>query len=173
MTAGDNGIGGTEGTGGIGTTDNFLEINTDVRQGFGGVTGALFAFDTAAGLGHTDGIFLTEVKRAQDTAAALGGTEIDGTNALQVNTVDTKGDATLATASGSIRDARNNGAGDDAADVFANTINLFAVGAASATRPLAQPAGQRQQRPGGRLAVLPGGRHHRRPGYQQHLPDRD
>ena len=42
--------------------------------------------------------------------------------------VDTKGNVTLATTSGSIRDARNNGTGDDLANVFANTVNLFAVG---------------------------------------------
>ena len=128
MTAGNNGIGGAEDLGGIGTPNNFLEINVDVRQGAGGVVGSLQAYDTAAGLGNTAGVFVTEVKRAQDVLAALGGPEADGTNALQVHTVDTKGNVTLATTSGSIRDARNNGTGDDLANVFANTVNLFAVG---------------------------------------------
>src|SRR5262249_16169796 len=57
MTAGDNAITGTpadrSGTGGIGTPDNFLEINVNVRNGSGVNLGVLRAFDTAAGLGNT------------------------------------------------------------------------------------------------------------------------
>ncbi|HYC45994.1 MAG TPA: hypothetical protein VED01_10995 [Burkholderiales bacterium] len=129
MIAGDNGIGGEEGTGGIGTPDNFLEINVDVLQGAGGITGSLQAYDTAAGLAPaTQGVFLTEVRRAGDVEAALGGKEAIGTNALQIHTVDTKGDASLANTSGSVRDARNNGTGDSAADVFANTVDIYANG---------------------------------------------
>jgi len=124
MTAGDNGIGGVEGQGGVGTRSNFLEINVDVLDGAGPDLGVLRAFDTASGF-NTEGIFITEVLRAGDVAAVLG-TETAGD--LKVHTVDTKGDVSLATQNGSIVDARNNGAGDDAADVFGNTINLFAQG---------------------------------------------
>lgn len=124
MTAGDNGIGGQEGTGGIGTRSNFLEINVDVLNGAGSNLGVLRAFDTASGF-NTEGIFITEVLRAGDVAAVLGA---ETAGDLKVHTVDTKGDVTLATQNGSIVDARNNGAGDDAADVFGNTINLFAQG---------------------------------------------
>lgn len=124
MTAGDNGIGGVEGQGGIGQRSNFLEINTDIVNGAGGIVGSVRALDTSSGF-NTQGIFLTEVLRAGDVAAVLGG---ETTGDLKVHTIDTKGDVTLSTQAGSIVDARNNGAGDDAADVLGNTVNLYAVG---------------------------------------------
>ena len=124
MRAGNNGIGGIEGTGGIGTRSNFLETNVDVLNGAGAGLGVLRAFDVDSGF-NTEGIYLTEVLRGGDVAAVLGA---EFTGDLKVHTVDTKGDVTLATQAGSIVDARNSGVGDDAADVFGNTINLFAQG---------------------------------------------
>ena len=47
---------------------------------------------------------------------------------MEIDTVNTHGDVSLATVAGSLVDARNNGAGDDAANVIGNTINLFALG---------------------------------------------
>ncbi|MGH6643760.1 MAG: hypothetical protein ACRED3_13800, partial [Bradyrhizobium sp.] len=47
---------------------------------------------------------------------------------MEIDTVNTHGDVSLATVAGSLVDARNNGAGDDAANVIGNTINLYAVG---------------------------------------------
>ena len=122
MTAGNNGIGGMEGQGGIGTPDNFLEINTNVLNGTPGV---LNAFDTAAGLGNTYGIFITEVVRGTELAALLGAESVGD---LEVDTVRTVGDVSLTTDPGSIVDARNGGLGDDAANVIGNTINLYAEG---------------------------------------------
>ena len=88
---------GTGGAGGgVGTAANFLEIDS---------TGVTTITDTASAT--TAGVFVTET---------IGD--------LKVKTVDTKGDATLATVSGSILDARNDGN----ADVIANTINLRALG---------------------------------------------
>jgi hypothetical protein len=126
MTAGNNQITGSgadkSGRGGVGTPGNFLEINVD---GIGGALGVLNVTDTAsattafsystppfnpAGSG-TYGVFLTET---------VGDMKID--------TVDTHGDVTLSTAAGSLVDARNGGAGDDAANVIGNTINLYALG---------------------------------------------
>ena len=106
MTAGNNGLGSLEGTGGIGHPGNFLEINVDQNLG---TLGVLNAFDTAAA--STLGVFLTET-----------------TGDMKIHTVTTNGDASLVTRAGSLVDARNGGAGDDAADVIANTVDLKAVG---------------------------------------------
>jgi hypothetical protein len=127
MTAGDNKITGVtandqSGRGGIGTPGNFLEVNENAN---GAPLGVLNATDTAsatksyvtlsppfdpAGTG-TFGVFMTET--AGD---------------MEVDTVNTKGNVSLATVSGSIVDARKGGMGDDAANVIGNTINLFAKG---------------------------------------------
>src|SRR5262249_26214297 len=124
MTAGDSNITGTaadkSGRGGIGTPGNFLETNVDAN---GAPLGVLNATDTASDRAPfkvlsppfspapsgTYGIFLTET---------IGDMKID--------TVHTKGDVSLATVAGSLVDARNNGAGDDLANVIGNTIDLFA-----------------------------------------------
>ena len=106
MTAGMNSLGEAEGVGGIGERSNFLEINVDAD---GGPLGVLKAFDFAAPV--TDGVFLTE-------------TEGD----MKIHSVTTNGDASLVTRRGSLVDARNGGAGDDAADILANTVDLKAVG---------------------------------------------
>jgi hypothetical protein len=140
MTAGDSGITGNPAfdqsnpkQGGIGTSDNFLEINVDELYGSGSTLGVLTAHDTAAGLGHTDGIFITEVVRCLESKHWLGtapnvltyGTEVDD---LEVGLVETTGNVSLATDLGSIVDARNGGVGADTANVIGNTINLFADG---------------------------------------------
>ena len=106
MTAGMNSLGEAEGVGGIGERSNFLEINVDAA---GGPLGVLNAFDFAAPV--TDGVFLTE-------------TEGD----MKIDSVTTNGDASLVTRRGSLVDARNAGAGDDLANILANTVDLKAVG---------------------------------------------
>ena len=106
MTAGMNSLGEAEGIGGIGERGNFLEIDVDAA---GGPLGVLNAFDFAAPV--TDGVFLTE-------------TEGD----MKIDSVTTNGDASLVTRRGSLVDARNAGAGDDLADILANTVDLKAVG---------------------------------------------
>src|SRR5262249_13705634 len=143
MTAGDNGITkdpskDRSGTGGIGTPDNFLEINEDVLHGSGATLGVLNAFDIAPNV-TTQGIFLTEVQAGpephhwRDTSVTAVKNET--VSDLEVDTVNTKGDVSLATQTGSIVDARSpdgnpahRGQGDDAANVIGNTINLFAEG---------------------------------------------
>ncbi len=127
LTAGDSKITGTpagdkSGRGGVGTPGNFLEVNENAN---GAPLGVLNATDTAsattpyatlsppfdpAGTG-TFGVFLTET--AGD---------------MEVDTVNTRGNASLATVAGSIVDARSGGVGDDAANVIGNTVNLFARG---------------------------------------------
>ncbi len=115
MTAGLNSLGQAEGVGGIGERSNFLEINVDSTQTPGGV---LNAFDFAAPV--TDGVFLTET-----------------TGDMKIDSVTTNGDASLVTRNGSLVDARNGGAGDDLANVLANTIDLKAVnGSIGATNGL-------------------------------------
>src|SRR5262249_34588818 len=49
------------------------------------------------------------------------------TGDLEVDTVTTRADVSLATEHGSIVDARADGVGDDAANVIGNTINLYAA----------------------------------------------
>ena len=105
MTAGEQRPRAAEGVGGIGEPGNFLEITVNAD---GGPLGVLNAFDTNAAT--TQGVFLTQT---------VGDMEID--------TVTTKGDVSLVTRRGSLVDARNGGAGDDAANVIGNTIDLKAV----------------------------------------------
>ena len=130
MTAGNNLITGTvadkSGTGGVGLPGNFLETNVDVLYGSGATLGVLNVTDTAASVGGTLGVFITEVQRGLESVSLLGLSHI--VDDLQVDTVNTHGDVTLATAKGSIVDARNGGLGDDAANVIGNTIDLFANG---------------------------------------------
>ncbi|TIT90170.1 MAG: hypothetical protein E5W59_14785, partial [Mesorhizobium sp.] len=97
--------------GGIGEPSNFLEINVDNRNGVGGL-GVLRAFDISAD--STLGIFLDEV-----------------VGDMHVHTVHTTRDVSLRTVAGSILDSRNNGAGDDFADVMGQTIDLDANGGGS------------------------------------------
>jgi hypothetical protein len=131
MTAGDSQITGKammdkSGRGGIGTPGNFLEINEDAN---GNPLGVVNAFDTASDTtsfvkfphppnppfdptnSGTLGVFLTETS-----------------GDMQIDTVNTKGDVSLATVAGSLVDARKGGIGDDAANLIGNTINLFAAG---------------------------------------------
>ena len=118
MTAGDNGLmeaGSQSGTGGIGLPTNFLEINVDSA---GGSLGVLRAFDTAADDDKTLGIYLDEV--AGDMKVHTVWTE--GDNSL------TTGNVSLRSRAGSIVDARNGGAGDAAADVLGQTIDIDAHG---------------------------------------------
>ena len=113
LTAGDNNLGqpnSQSGAGGIGTPEDFLTIHVNVLDGTGTGLGVLNAFDTAAA--STQGVFITET---------IGDLEVD--------TVTTNGDVSLATENGSILDARNGGVGMDApANVIGNTIDLYALG---------------------------------------------
>jgi hypothetical protein len=143
MTAGDNEITGNalldqSGFGGIGTPDNFLEVNEDVLHGSGATLGVLNAFDIAPNV-VTSGIFITEVKAGSETHnlldASVSNVASETVSDLEVDTVNTKGNVSLATQTGSIVDARSpdglkihRGQGDDAANVIGNTIDLFAMG---------------------------------------------
>src|SRR5207244_8377258 len=97
--------------GGIGTPDNFLEINVDVLNT--GAPGVLRAYDTFAT--STLGVFLTETS-----------------GDMKIDTVDTKGDTSLVTLAGSIVGARLGGAGDNTPlslfNVRANNVWLDANG---------------------------------------------
>ena len=146
MTAGNNGMGGTEGHGGVGTPGDFLEtdVNADggalgvltitdndvtdpratwnINRGGGSDAAHLFAAGTnnlGSGTG-TFGVFVTE---------AIGD--------LEVNRILTNGDASLVTVAGSIVDARNNGAGlntvNGLANVEANNVDLDANGGSIGT----------------------------------------
>jgi len=97
--------------GGIGSPGNFLEINVDILNGVGGL-GVLRAFDTTAN--STLGIFLDEV-----------------VGDLHVHTVQTITDISLRTVDGSILDSRNDGLGDDNANLLGQTIDLDANGEGS------------------------------------------
>ena len=104
-------INGTSGpNGGIGKPTDFLEINVDASNS--ATLGVLKAYDSKAS--SSDGIYLSEL---------IGHMEVD--------TVDTKFDASLRTVGGSIRDARNAGLGDTAANVLGQTIDLDANGIGS------------------------------------------
>jgi hypothetical protein len=126
LTAGDNNLGASQsesGTGGIGTPEDFLKINVNVLRGATGL-GVLNAFDTAAG--STQGIFITDVLPGPKTTSLLGSQTVGD---LEVDTVITNANVSLATQNGSIVDARNGGVGFDAlANVFGNTIDLYALG---------------------------------------------
>ena len=84
LTAGDNGIGGTSGTGGIGMPGNFLEVDADTIAG--GTLGHITADDLAADDDSTLGIYLDEV--AGD---------------MNVDVIETAGDDDLSTGNVSLR----------------------------------------------------------------------
>ncbi|MFZ0529764.1 MAG: hypothetical protein WAL91_04410, partial [Propionicimonas sp.] len=95
-----------------GTHSNWLEIDVELLNGVGPALGLLKAFDTAVG----------------DTAKTLGIYLYETSGTLQVDTVDTLSDVALRTVNGSIVDARNNGAGDDAWNIRGRSIDLDANG---------------------------------------------
>jgi len=111
MTAGTDG-----GQGGVGETNDFLEINVNRNNG----VGVLTVTDTAGT--STFGVFLEDL---------LGN--------MRVDLVHTEGDVTLRTVGGSILDGRKDGAGGDqdagdgdtAADVIGITIDIDANGGSS------------------------------------------
>jgi hypothetical protein len=104
--------------GNIGRPGNFLEINVDIipTAPVDPALGVLRAFDTTAVKNY--GIFLDEM-----------------TGNMNVHTIWTVGDdfldtgnVTLRSRAGSIVDGRANGAGDEAADVLAQTVDIDAHG---------------------------------------------
>ena len=105
-------------TGGVGTPDNFLEINVDVLNG--SPLGVLRVFDTFAD--NTQGIYLDELVGDMKihTIHTYGGT---------IDTLES-GNSSLRTVDGSIVDARNGGAGDEDADVLGQTVDIDANGTA-------------------------------------------
>ena len=109
------GLGGV--AGGIGSPDNWLEIDVDVLNGSGATLGVLNAFDTAVGDSvRSPGIFLVETN-----------------GSLHLDTVDTVSDVALRTVNGSILDARNGGLGDDAWNIRGRSVDLFAGGGSIGT----------------------------------------
>ncbi len=114
MTAGDNGIGGMSGTGGIGMPFNYLEVNVDTVAG--GTLGRIDADDLAADDDDTFGIYLDEV--AGDMNVGLI------TTAGDIDLFQLTGNVSLRTRAGSIIDALN----DSAADVLGQTIDIDANG---------------------------------------------
>ena len=127
MTAGDNGLGqagSKSGTGGIGMPNNFLEINVDAA---GGSLGVVKAFDTAADDDKTFGIYLDEVAGDMKVHTVETAGDTCNVSGLNDGCTDT-GNVSLRTRAGSIVDARNNGAGDLAADVLGQTIDIDAHG---------------------------------------------
>ncbi len=103
---------GLEGVrGGIGTPDNWLEIDVDILGGTGEGLGVVNADDTTAPVSGTAGIFLTETS-----------------GDFQVDTIQTVSDVALSTVAGSILDARNGGAGDGDWNIQGRSIDLFAHG---------------------------------------------
>ena len=127
LTAGDNGLGeagSVSGTGGIGLPDNFLEIQVDAVGGFPAVAkGLLNAHDLAADDDKTLGIHLDQV--AGDLR--IGVVETAGDNSLST------GNVSLRSRAGSIIDGGANGAGDAAADVLGQTIDIDAHGGSIGT----------------------------------------
>ena len=127
LTAGDNGLGeagSVSGTGGIGLPDNFLEIQVDAVGGFPAVAkGLLNAHDLAADDDKTLGIHLDQV--AGDLR--IGVVETAGDNSLST------GNVSLRSRAGSIIDGAANGAGDAAADVLGQAIDIDAHGGSIGT----------------------------------------
>ncbi len=125
--------------GGIGVPADFLEINVNELHGSGPALGVLTATDTRAATAAwnrfsppsapaaagTLGIFVTQVALGAGSLNIRGFTAVGD---LDVGTVNTKGDISLATQAGSIVDARNGGVGADTASVIGNTIDLYAKG---------------------------------------------
>jgi hypothetical protein len=162
ITAGNNGLaGGISGQGGVGTPDLFLttQVNADGPDASGDL-GVLTVTDTQASratwtsgsigtnlppaAGGTWGVFITQTRdQAYNTVLPNGD--------MEVNTIITNSDVTLTTCAngnysacgggGSIRDARNNGAGSNSyldgtdtygtvlsPNVIGNSIDLNAIG---------------------------------------------
>ena len=122
LFAGNNGIGGVSGHGGIGLPYDFLEIQVNANGGALGVLNAfdistgtapynvLFAAVAAAVLRHLRRVHARDRRRHGDRAGHLEGRRL--------------ADALV----GSLVDANNGGLGDDSADVIGNTIDLAAFG---------------------------------------------
>ncbi len=134
INAGDNGIGGVSGRGGVGTPNDFLEIQVNAD---GGALGVLTIHDQVASTvawstgaipvnlaapGGTYGVFVTQTS-----------------GDLELNRVLTNGDVTLATDAGSILDALNGGAGDNTpagpANIVANNVDLTSAGGSIGATP--------------------------------------
>src|SRR6266566_3993925 len=105
MTAGAAG-----GQGGVGTANDFLEIDVAATDN---ATGKLTVVDITASAASA-GVYVSEI----------GNTSAGGPDNLRVGNVRTNGDVSLATTRGSIIDANN----DAAADVIGNNVDLNAVG---------------------------------------------
>ncbi|MEY2518223.1 MAG: large repetitive protein, partial [bacterium] len=117
-------------SGGIGTPDNFLEIDVDALDG--SPAGVLKAYDTSVPTATT-AAQLAACGTLSSTATC--GVFLTDTHAnLPVHTVDTKGDASLVTTAGSIVDGlHTTGTTADGAEVFANSIDLRAGGGSIGT----------------------------------------
>ncbi len=102
--------------GGIGLTDDFLEINVDRNNG----TRVLNAFDNRDETTSHGGIFLSEL-----------------TGPMEVDTVEAITDISLRTVNGSILDARSDGTGDTDANLIGQTIALDANGTGASIGALA------------------------------------
>jgi hypothetical protein len=138
MTAGDNQLTGTSadmsGRGGIGTPGNFLEIHVNAN---GAPLGVLNATDTASATNDWKVLPLSQVHEPAPTGTyGIFLTQTAGD--MEVGTVITKGDVSLATVAGSIVDARMGGAGLDSPGVIGNTIDLYAKGGNIGTVPTSQ-----------------------------------
>ena len=134
ITAGNNGIGGISGRGGVGTPNDFLEIQVNAD---GGALGVLTVTDTAA---TRTGWSITPIPGNLPPVSGTYGVFMTQTSGdLELNRVVTSGDATLSTLAGSIRDARSGGTGDntpgDPANVVANNIDLQSTGGSIGDTP--------------------------------------
>ena len=137
MTADDNrlGLGGSSsGRGGVGTPGDFLEIQVNADAATLSTLGVLTIYDDNAALAPWNINSLPNSGATNNVGAASGTFGVfltQTTGDLQVNTVFTHGDASLVTRAGSIRDARNSGAGDQtffAPNLVANNVDLDANG---------------------------------------------
>src|SRR5258708_1240006 len=137
MTADDNRLGlgsSSSGRGGVGTPGDFLEIQVNANAGTPGLVGYLTIDDDTANRAAWSINSLPTSAGTNTRGAAPGtlGVFLPQTSgALQVNTVYTHGDASLVPTAGSIRDARNNGAGDNTTflpNLRANNVDLDANG---------------------------------------------
>ena len=111
-------------SGGIGTPENFLEIDVDAVRGAGGV---LTAYDAAV----NRAISATEIAACGTLSSTRTcGIFLTDTHAdLPVDTVYTTADASLVTTDGSILDGLHaSGTAADAAEIFATSIDLRAGG---------------------------------------------
>ena len=132
IVAGNNGIGGDSGRGGVGMPADFLEINVDAD---GGALGVLAVTDTQAARAAWSDASLPVATTTNNLAASAGTFGVfltETTGDMKIARILTNGDASLDTVAGSIVDARNAGAGDNTAlglaNVVANNIDLAANG---------------------------------------------